>query len=295
MEARPFYRHPVWSFIFKILLSATALFIVFRNVDTKEVGQLFLHSQWAYFLPVILLVGLSKVLSSFRLNMFFRAIGLQLREVQNLRLYWLGIYYNLFLPGGIGGDAYKVFLLRKQGVARTKELVWASLLDRGMGMLVLVVFALALLSGLSVEISWMNYAWIGIPIALVGGWLIMFWSGKKYIPLYPGTLAWSLGVQGLQLLAVYLLLKMIGQPPPYTGFLFLFLLSSLLTALPISYGGAGAREIAFFYGATYLGLPEAPAVSVSLLFYLASLLVSLSGMVYSFKPLALNGQVELDH
>jgi len=89
----------------------------------------------------------------------------------------------------------------------------------------------------------------------------------------------------MQVLAVILLLLMIGQQGAWLGFLFLFLLSSVLTALPISYGGAGAREIAFYFGATQLGLPEAPAVAVSLLFYLCSLAVSLSGMGYSFKKL----------
>lgn len=289
MGLRSFLRRPAVSFTFKISLSVLALYIVFRRVDLSEVGGILSKSQWILFLPTILLVGVSKVLSSFRLNAFFRVIGLGLTERQNLRLYWLGMYYNLFLPGGIGGDAYKVYLLRKRDGLRTRDLVWAALLDRASGLLVLLIFALLFLLWMPVypEIrSWM--IWILIWVVVAGGWFGMRIFGDKFSKIYLLSLGWSVGVQGIQLLAVLLLLIMTGQSEGYVGFLFLFLLSSILTALPISYGGAGAREITFFYGAGLLGLPEAQAVSISLLFYLASLVVSLSGMRYSFKPLELD-------
>jgi len=61
--------------------------------------------------------------------------------------YYIGMFYNLFLPGSVGGDAYKVFLLHEQGVGRTKPLILATLLDRlsGLAMLALLTFGLILL------------------------------------------------------------------------------------------------------------------------------------------------------
>lgn len=79
------------------------------------------------------------------------------------------------------------------------------------------------------------------------------------------------------------LLHLVGQPFPWTGYLVLFLASSILAALPLSYGGAGAREIAFLYGADWLQLNQASAISISILFYLITLIVSLSGMYFSFR------------
>jgi uncharacterized membrane protein YbhN (UPF0104 family) len=287
MNPGVYLRKPAVSFVLKIGLSATALYIVFRKVDLGEMGAVLRQSEWLYLLPVVLLIAASKVLSSFRLNGFFRAVGLRLSERQNLRLYWLGMYYNLFLPGGIGGDAYKVYLLRQQDGVRTRDLVWAALLDRGVGMLALLLFTFLLLYWLplpGVE-TWMIAP--AIVLALVAGGVILRLFGRRFSRLYSQALGWSMGVQGLQLIAVLLLLQMTGQHAGHMGFLFLFLISSLLTALPISYGGAGAREIAFYFGASMLGLPEAPAVSISLLFYVSSLVVSLSGMRYSFRSLEL--------
>lgn len=272
----------ILGFLFKLSLSGVALYIVFRKVDLEQLALLLRQSRWAWFLPALLLVAGSKVLSAWRLNAFFRAIGLRLSEKENLRLYWLGMYYNLFLPGGIGGDAYKVFLLHRRGQARVKDLVMATLSDRALGLLVLLVLALALSAFLELALPLAPWWPLGAPLLLLAGWLGLYLIRRDFLPVFGPGLAWSLGVQTLQLLAVMALLHMLGIAFPWLGYLFLFLLSSVLTALPISYGGAGAREIAFYFGAVHLGLPEAPAVALSLLFYLASLLVSLSGMGFSF-------------
>lgn len=277
----------ILSFIVKVGLSVVALVIVFRKVDLRQIGEVLSNSQWLWFVPAIILVAGSKILAAFRLNVFFRIIGLQLAEWMNLQLYWVGMYYNLFLPGGIGGDAYKIFLLRQQGQGNIRDLVLATLSDRAIGLLALFIMALGMTPWLNTGLWW--HAWLpwGIPLLIGLAWIALRMIKRSFLPVFWPTLGWSVGVQGLQVIAVICLLVMIGQSGSWLGFLFLFLLSSVLTALPISYGGAGAREIAFYFGATQLGLPEAPAVSISLLFYLCSLMVSLSGMRYSFKKLTI--------
>jgi uncharacterized membrane protein YbhN (UPF0104 family) len=275
----------ILSFTLKIGLSVAALVIVFRKVDLRQIGEVLSNSQWLWFVPAILLVAGSKILAAFRLNVFFKAIGLQLSERMNLQLYWVGMYYNLFLPGGIGGDAYKIFLLRQQGQGNIRDLVLATLSDRAIGLLALFIMALGMTPWLDTGLWWQTWLPWGIPLLIGFAWIALRIIKRSFLPVFWSTLGWSVGVQGLQVIAVICLLVMIGQSGSWLGFLFLFLLSSVLTALPISYGGAGAREIAFYFGATHLGLPEAPAVSISLLFYLCSLFVSLSGMRYSFKKL----------
>ncbi len=77
-----------------------------------------------------------------RLNIYFSAIDLKLKEKTNLQLYLLGMFYNLFLPGGIGGDGYKIYLLQKNYQTGTKRILGAVLSDRISGMVALVVLAL---------------------------------------------------------------------------------------------------------------------------------------------------------
>jgi len=72
-------------------------------------------SKPVFFLILALIAFvISKIIASWRLKIYFKNIFIRLTEQTNLKLYWLGMYYNLFLPGSIGGDAYKVLLLKKK-------------------------------------------------------------------------------------------------------------------------------------------------------------------------------------
>jgi glycosyltransferase 2 family protein len=46
--------------------------------------------------------------------MFLKCTWVNIPEKHIIQLYLLGIYYNLFLPGGIGGDGYKIYLLKQK-------------------------------------------------------------------------------------------------------------------------------------------------------------------------------------
>ena len=125
----------------KLLLTGLALYLVFRKIDTDQLFQLAKTIHWLWLLPAIILFTLSKVATAIRLNRYFENIGIHLSESQNWRLYLIGMFYNLFLPGGIGGDGYKVYLLNKEFKTPVKKLVQAALLDR-LGGLVAIVFLL---------------------------------------------------------------------------------------------------------------------------------------------------------
>jgi uncharacterized membrane protein YbhN (UPF0104 family) len=70
----------------------------------------------------------------------------------------------------------------------------------------------------------------------------------------------------------------------YQNYLFLFFLSAIMGAIPITLGGIGAREITFLFGANYLGIDETYAVSLSILFYAASAITALPGIIYTINP-----------
>jgi len=67
------------------------------------------------------------------------------------------------------------------------------------------------------------------------------------------------------------------------AYLALFLISSIAAVIPITFGGAGARELTFLAGANYFPLEIHIAISLSVIFYMITVLASLIGMAYSFK------------
>ena len=97
----------------KFALSGAALYIVFQNIDRSQLLVLLKSAQPAWLLLALLAYNASKILSSFRLTHYFQANQILLNERDNLQLYYIGMFYNLFLPGGIGGDAYKIWFLNR--------------------------------------------------------------------------------------------------------------------------------------------------------------------------------------
>ncbi|MEY3647722.1 MAG: hypothetical protein RLZ13_607, partial [Bacteroidota bacterium] len=110
----------------KILLTGGALYLVFQKIDTDNLLQLSKTLSWGWLIPALALFVGSKVATAIRLNAYFANIHISLSFWENWRLYLIGMFYNLFLPGGIGGDGYKVYLLNNQFKTPVKELLKAS-------------------------------------------------------------------------------------------------------------------------------------------------------------------------
>ena len=267
----------------KILLTGGALVLVFQKIDTAQLLQLSKNLSWPWLLPAIALFVGSKVATAIRLNHYFANIHLLLSAWENWRLYLIGMFYNLFLPGGIGGDGYKVYLLNKEFKTPVKELLKASLLDRLGGLVAIVALLLALL-GL-IELPWQGFAtWTSKALLLAAalGVVPAFWLLQKvlfsnFLPSFWQGIIWSLVGQLAQMASVFCLLLALGVQDNFLAYQAVFLLSSIVAVLPLTIGGVGARELVVVYAHSYAGIQETEAVAFSLLFFLISAAVSLSG------------------
>ena len=75
--------------------------------------KLWSNINFIYLLIASLLFLASQIISTKRLELFFKANNFHLSFYSNLKLYFIGMFYNFFIPGGIGGDAFKVYILNK--------------------------------------------------------------------------------------------------------------------------------------------------------------------------------------
>jgi uncharacterized membrane protein YbhN (UPF0104 family) len=278
----------------KFLFSALLLYLVFTRIPFSEVWEVLKSSRPSFLLVALFFFVVSKIFSAYRLNRYFFQIGIPLSEGSNLKLYLLGMFYNLFLPGGIGGDAYKGYLLHKTFKTPGKKLAAVLLLDRISGLFLLYVYSGILF--LWQPISWTApyRPWIGIVLALS---LLVYWKAhQRWFPFLDRVFWPSLGysslVQLAQMASVYFILQALGIQEHLLQYLLVFLLSSIVAVLPITIGGIGSREIVFYYGARWFHLQESTSIGVSMTFFFITALVSLAGMVYHFqKPaLQLKGQ-----
>ena len=267
----------------KLLLTGLALYLVFRKIDTDQLFQLAKTIHWLWLLPAIILFTLSKVATAIRLNRYFENIGIHLSESQNWRLYLIGMFYNLFLPGGIGGDGYKVYLLNKEFKTPVKKLVQAALLDRLGGLVAIVFLLFGLFLVVEVDLAFLeSSAWNGLMMAGIVLTIPAFWLAQKllfkdFIPSFWSANAWSFGGQVAQLICAVFILMALGIKENILAYQLVFLLSSIVAVLPLTIGGVGARELVFVYAHTYAGIEETAAVAFSLIFFLISAVVSLVG------------------
>ncbi|NNJ88055.1 MAG: lysylphosphatidylglycerol synthetase, partial [Eudoraea sp.] len=95
-------------------------------------------------------------------------------------------------------------------------------------------------------------------------------------------------VQLAQLGCVLMILQALNIQVSTIEYLFIFLISSIVSVLPLTIGGIGRSELVFLYGALWLGLEDDRSVGISMLFFLITALVSLLGIWYHFKKPELN-------
>ena len=276
---------PSWvKLLSKVGISVLCLWYVSRKIDWLQTLHLLESSNKAWLLLAAVFFILSKMVAAVRLNIYFKNIQIQLPQATNLRLYWLGMFYNLFLPGGIGGDAYKVILLNKKGIGSSYKLTTAAvLLDRisgvaGLGILAAIFYFLLFKGSLYANL---------IVVSIIPGLLLYWLIVKKWFPSFikgfNATLVLGLAVQLLQLACIWFLMLSVGINYHFNAFQLIFLLSSIVAILPFTIGGLGARELVFLWGATQFGLDTHEAVYISLLFYLITVIVSLIGVIWVYK------------
>ncbi|MCE1199486.1 MAG: flippase-like domain-containing protein, partial [Marinilabiliales bacterium] len=138
------------------------------------------------------------------------------------------------------------------------------------------------LSGDFLNIGWLG--WLGIPLVYLVYILVLKYFLKSFLSVHFPLFAWSFALQTMQLISAVLILYSFHQTTDLSKYLFLFFLSAVATAIPITIGGVGTREFVFLLGAKYLHLDNELSVALSLMFYLLSAFVSLGGIYWVFFP-----------
>lgn len=263
------------------MVTGLALYFVFSKIDWEQVSGLLLSANLFYLFVATLFFVASKVISAYRLQLFFREIKLAISHRFNLKLAWIGMFYNLFLPGGIGGDGYKVYLLNKRYGTKVKQLIQASLVDRVSGLVSLLILVGIgfLMLDTSAFPEWVMYLDL---FCLILAFPVFYYSSKLLFKPFTSvvlkSLIWSVGVQLMQVISAFFILAAIGINANQVAYTVLFLISSFVSILPFTIGGLGSREFTFLIGYQYFGIEESYSIALSLLFTLITMVVSFGGI-----------------
>ena len=275
-------RKLVFTFL-KIALTFILLYVVFSNIPLKEIWVVLKKSNpFLLFLAAISFV-LSQLVSANRLLALFKWSGFVLDSKKNYILYLVGMFYNFFIPGGIGGDAYKIYILNKEYKWPVKKLTSVVFVDRLMGLIaigiLLIIFCFFIPFFTQENLFWLLF--VVLVIGLFFSYFFIKWLFPFYLGISLKSLLKSILIQLLQCLCIILLLSSISETDDYIKYIIAFLLSSVLSIF--SFSGIGVREMILFQASTLLVFDSTKAVTIGLLFSILTAFVSLLGIYFHFK------------
>jgi len=233
------------------------------------------------------------------------------------RLYYVGLFFNNFLPSSVGGDFVRVFYLGKTtGMPIAAATVAFERLTSGAAMIIIVLVASLFMESIR---PFLITIYAVVAFLIVIGFLFIYWlrtgeqqkevsnyqnrgkirevlnNGKNAIRKIGGATVdyrhenwkWWVAVAILSLLFQFgmawindLLFLAFGFDVPFYKLLVYISLISIITMLPISINGLGVREASYLLFFKELGVPDGVAVSVSLLFFVLVAVSSLAGGLF---------------
>ncbi|HXI88793.1 MAG TPA: lysylphosphatidylglycerol synthase transmembrane domain-containing protein [Blastocatellia bacterium] len=127
--------------LLKVVFSVGILVYIFtRVVHISDLWANLREASISYLLAAVAVYLVVQTLSAYRWYLILKPLGIETGFPKILALYYLGMYFNFFLPSAIGGDVFKVYYLHKE-TGRLSASTATVFLDRDVGMGGLLVAA----------------------------------------------------------------------------------------------------------------------------------------------------------
>lgn len=132
--------------LLQLTVTGAILYWVFHDPEKRAKMAVALQAAEYRWIAVALISFLFVCLAAMvRWNILLRVQGINLRAGRIAALFWIGLFFNQFLPGGTGGDIVKSYLLAKETPGKITRALLAVLFDRIIGLVALIVISGALI------------------------------------------------------------------------------------------------------------------------------------------------------
>lgn len=300
----------------KLVLTLCLLGFILYKVNWRDLFDSLALIRTELIVMWFLLVVINVVLSSLKWMMLLTPFEARLSLLDAVRLYFITIFFNNFLPGSIGGDGYRGYQVYKSE-GSISAAYFPIFMERVSGLMVLV-----LLGGIAGSLLYVHQRdFVSLIIALSGfgataaimGFFCLaiyskkilslkFFSNKKRIHAlagklsrniliykkYPKVILWT----GFFTLLFYFLLfyarfLLLIATDGYVSFVVVvgvIMVSNVLAMLPVSLNGYGILDFSFIGLLSYYGVDYEKAVLVMLLYRCMQVMISaFGGLLYVFS------------
>jgi glycosyltransferase 2 family protein len=285
----------------KLTVTAAILVLLARRADWHAVLQRAADAQW----PLLAAAAASSMLSIFlaaaRWRRLMRRNGIPATPSWAIRAAFTSLFIGQFLPGTVGADGAKLWLLWRAGhpLRSGAASIVADRVTALIGVLTLILASLpdllslsapdmvnavlAAVVALAVALGVLLCVPIRLPAALRGRRLDAafrmlddvrnaLWSADAAVAIVLSVLVHLLAVAAVVLIAMAL-----GVALDFRHAIGIVATAVLLSAVPLSVNGWGIREGAMVAGLALVGIGQADAFLISVLFGLGMMLATLPG------------------
>jgi uncharacterized membrane protein YbhN (UPF0104 family) len=299
---------PLLVLLLKLLVSAGLLFYFFTRIHIERFVQTFATADLSIIAVVLMVYLLSQFVSAVRWMVLARPLGFKTPLKVLVQYYLVGMFFNLFAPGTVGGDVSRIYYLARGGEENlnkklggaTMHAAVAVFIDRVIGMAVLVwlgalglflspqyavpaavrhlTFALAgafLVGGVSLPVLRRVLPADGHPIVVK--LRVAVRSYQAHWQAIPQAIVISFMLHFVQAWIHMLLGRAIQIDIPYSFCIILYPLVGTFSALPVSLNGLGLREGGYLFLFQFIGVGSEKAVAFGLLLFMIVALDSLIG------------------
>jgi uncharacterized membrane protein YbhN (UPF0104 family) len=301
---------PIFLWLFKALVSLGLLSFLLYRIDLTHFVQVFFSARPSYLVWALLAYFVGQMISSVRWAFLARPLGFENPFKDFVEFYLMGMFFNLFAPSTVGGDAGRVFYLarsenkpsdRDRAVSAVHAII-SVIMDRAIGM-----GALAWIGAVAVAVfptydlpAVVRYVTFALALGCLFGWkllqsiqrllpgrehplgrnlLLALETYRNRWPVLRMAFVLSLAVHFLQAWIQILLGWALGLEIPWSYCFILYPLVSMFSALPVSFNGIGLREGGYLFLLQRIGVGSEKAIAFGLLWFIIVALDSLVGGV----------------
>lgn len=296
---------------FKILVMLGFVAWIIHKVNWQEVLYYFeqLDIWWMFAFMAIYALGIA--MSSYKWKMLAEFKGIPAKFWDLFKIYLTGTFINNFFPSIIGGDAYRSYMLGKNGDKKYFEATSTVLADRITGfvgvMILIVVFSLFNLKAvfsnpILLAANVLILAFFGADLMLVilrqsplGRYIKNFVSEKiiklvreiysyRQSNILAKSLAWGIAFNFLGVgVATWMLFLDLHIHISFINFMIAISIISIVSSIPISIGNIGIKEWSFIAFFGIFGVNGEAAISIAIFGRFLQMIVSFFAIPYYLK------------
>jgi uncharacterized membrane protein YbhN (UPF0104 family) len=292
-----------WTLVFKVAVSLGLLVYLASRVDFSGLARFLEGVDPTWLAAAVALYLAGQVLSAVKWRVLAVAVGFGGTPARFVAYYFIGVFFNAFGFGTVGGDVVRTLYLAG-GSGRRALAANTVLADRVSGLLVLLAIALVALGVFHHYELPASIYWTVVVIAsgLLGGWRLLPWLLPLALPadnrlrrLLDRDLApyWndgrllarvallSLAFHVSQIAVLMLLTVALRLDVPWSYCFIFGPLVNILAAIPVSLNGLGVREGGYVFFLSHIGIAREAAVGFALTWFAVVMLAGLvGGVVY---------------